>query len=209
VVAKIRKAGNLELLGGPLCLNFTNTVNTRISSLHHDYLAHYTDLIEWGRHVGILSESQTKYLEQEAIQDPAKASEILNQAIALRETIYRIFVAFARQKPPATADINALNAEIKRAFAKLHIAPFKKGLQWDWDRNPQAMDLPLFPIVKSAADLLTSDELPKVKQCANREHCDWMFLDTSKNQSRRWCCMSVCGSRHKSRQYYRRKRTIP
>jgi len=208
MASKIRKAGNLELLGGPLCLNFTNTVNTRIPSRHHDYLAQYTDLIEWGRHVGILAENQTKYLEQEAKRNPAKAAELLNQAIVLRETIYRIFVAFARQKPPATADINALNTEIKRVFAKLQITPFKKGLQWGWDRNHQAMDLPLYSIVKSAADLLTSAELPKVKQCANREHCDWMFLDTSKNQSRRWCCMSVCGSRNKSRQYYQRKRTI-
>ncbi|RPI79271.1 MAG: hypothetical protein EHM45_03595 [Desulfobacteraceae bacterium] len=208
MATKTRKANNLELLGGILCLDFTNTVNTRIPFLHHDYLAHYTDLIAWGRHVEILSRNQAQQLEQAAIQNPAKAAEILNRAVVLRETLFRIFTAYAFQKTPAPDDIRALNAEIKRVFAKLRINPDKNGFQWEWDQNSQDLDLPLFPIVKSAAELLTSADLPKVKQCANRDHCDWMFLDTSKNQSRRWCCMSLCGSRNKSRQYYRRKQAF-
>jgi predicted RNA-binding Zn ribbon-like protein len=155
-----------------------------------------------------LSESQARDLEQESVRSPAKASAVLNRALALRETLYRIFTAYAYKKSPAPDDVRALNLEIEKAFARLRVTPHNNGLQWDWDQGSGDLDLPLFSVVKSAAELLTSADLLKVKQCANRGHCDWMFLDTSKNQSRRWCCMSVCGSRNKSHQYYRRKQAF-
>jgi predicted RNA-binding Zn ribbon-like protein len=63
----------------------------------------------------------------------------------------------------------------------------------------------LWPIVRSAAELLTSEDLGRVRRCG-REGCDWLFVDSSKNRSRRWCSMEMCGSRVKSRRYYYRKR---
>ncbi|MGH7124521.1 MAG: CGNR zinc finger domain-containing protein, partial [Stellaceae bacterium] len=78
------------------------------------------------------------------------------------------------------------------------------GFTWAWDDEP-ALDRMLWPIVRSATQLLTAAELSRVKQCAGRG-CSWLFLDTSKNGSRRWCEMEVCGSRSKARAYYARRK---
>ena len=66
------------------------------------------------------------------------------------------------------------------------------------------MDLFLDPIIKSAADLLVSPELKRVKQCAD-DFCGWLFMDKSRNNSRRWCSMKDCGNRAKAHRHYLRK----
>lgn len=203
---KQREAGNLELVGGQLCLDFANTVSTRIESLRCEYLTCYGDLVEWSRHAGILTDNEVQRLRREAARRPAEAAAVLNQAIAMRETIYRIFSAIAHQQPPAVTDVAALNAAFAEVLGRLRVLPSGEGFEWQWAQDPHALDIMLWPIVRSAADLLTSTDLRRVRQCARRERCDWLFIDTSKNQSRRWCSMNLCGSRDKARRYYRRKR---
>jgi predicted RNA-binding Zn ribbon-like protein len=48
--------------------------------------------------------------------------------------------------------------------------------------------------------LMTSERLQALRECGNRE-CRWLFLDTSKNHTRRWCDMKVCGNRIKARRF--------
>lgn len=76
---------------------------------------------------------------------------------------------------------------------------------WGWDDAAPALDRPLWPVARSLAELLTSDELPRVRECA-ADNCAWLFIDTSKNRSRRWCDMAVCGNRAKARRHYARAR---
>ena len=102
-------------------------------------------------------------------------------------------------------DLSALNAALREASARLEVAPSAGGFEWTWVLDEDELDRVLWPIVGSAANLLTSAELGRVRQCARRG-CDWLFVDLSKNQSRRWCSMELCGSRVKSRRYYRRRK---
>ena len=60
-------------------------------------------------------------------------------------------------------------------------------------------------VARSAAELMTSPDLPFVRECASYD-CGWLFMDTTKNRSRRWCDMSTCGNRAKGRRHYERKR---
>jgi predicted RNA-binding Zn ribbon-like protein len=60
----------------------------------------------------------------------------------------------------------------------------------------------LWPIALSALELLTSPQLIRVKKCAG---CPWVFLDQSKNLSRRWCAMDDCGTHEKIRRYVSRR----
>ena len=203
---KPRKAGNLELVGGRLCLDFANTVSTRIESLRREYLTCYADLVEWSRHAGVLTDRDAQRLRHESLRRPAEAAAVLNQAIMLRETIYRIFSAIARQQAPTANDMSVLNTALSEILGRLRVLPSGEGFEWQWVEDLHALDVMLWPIVRSAADLLTSTDLGRVRQCARREGCDWLFIDTSKNQSRRWCSMSMCGSRDKARRYYQRKR---
>ena len=77
-----------------------------------------------------------------------------------------------------------------------------KGVDWEWkSQNP--VDSILWPIAQSAADLLTSPDLAAVRMCEAPD-CAWLFLDQSRNRSRRWCDMKVCGNRQKARRHYQR-----
>ncbi|WP_105385771.1 CGNR zinc finger domain-containing protein [Neorhizobium alkalisoli] len=55
----------------------------------------------------------------------------------------------------------------------------------------------------SALRLLANEEITRLKICGN---CGWLFVDRSKNRSRTWCDMTVCGNRAKASRHYRRKK---
>ena len=74
----------------------------------------------------------------------------------------------------------------------------------DW--TPEAVSaMQLDTMDRSAAELLTSPDLPLVRECAGYD-CGWLFMDTTKNRSRRWCDMATCGNRAKGRRHYERRR---
>jgi predicted RNA-binding Zn ribbon-like protein len=202
---KERHAGNLELVGGHLCLDFSNTVSSRDEAMRYDYLTRYDDLVDWARHAQMLTEPEAQALLRSAAGHPKLAAAVLARAVALRETIYRVFSAIAEARDPEGTDLTALNATLREAFARLEIAPSAGGFEWAWVVDGAELDRILWPIVGSAAQLLISAELGRVRQCA-RQGCNWLFVDLSKNQSRRWCSMDMCGSRVKSRRYYRRQK---
>ena len=202
---KQRHAGNLELVGGHLCLDFANTVSTRGEATRREYLSRYDDLVGWARHAQILTKPEAEALLYSAARHPGLAAAVLERAVALRETIYRVFLAVVEDRDPEGTDLAAMNAAIREASSRLEVAPSAGGFEWTWVLDEDELDRVLWPIVGSAANLLTSAELGRVRQCARRG-CDWLFVDLSKNQSRRWCSMELCGSRVKSRRYYRRRK---
>ena len=203
---KVRSVRTLELVGGRLCLDWANTTSARSGPERHEYLAGYADLLEWSRRAGILTQRDVRRLEREAARYPGEAAAALDRAIAMRETIYRIFAAIANRQSPKKADLASLNTMLAEALSRLRVQAAGTGFAWQWAWEPHALDAMLWPIVRSAADLLTSTDLCRVRQCARRQGCGWLFVDTSRNQSRRWCSMSMCGSRVKSSRYYQRRR---
>jgi predicted RNA-binding Zn ribbon-like protein len=200
-----RSAGNLELIGGRLCLDFANTVSTRVEALRREYLHTYADLAAWSRHAGLLTGEEAAALLEEAAARPGTAAAVLERAIALREAIYGAFSAAADGQSPGPADLAVINHELRLAFSHLQIAPAETGFAWTWAAKGASLERMLWPVVRSAADLLTCEDLARVGKCA-RHGCDWLFVDLSKNRSRRWCSMQACGSRVKAGRYYRRRR---
>ena len=201
------KAGTLKLLGGRLSLDFVNTADWHASDHPVEFLTSYSDLVAWSQHVGILTEHQAQRLLQKAARRPGDASAVLERAIALREAIYRIFSAISRGRPPQAADLATFNVELSEALAQSRIVSKAEGFTWDWADAEEALDRMLWPVAHDAAGLLTSEELDRVGQCAD-DRCGWLFLDTSRNRSRRWCSMEDCGNRAKARRHYKRKRAV-
>lgn len=202
---KERSASNLELIGGALCLDFANTVSTRIEAERREYLTNYRELVAWSQHTQLLAMDDAQSLLHAAAHHPDGAAAVLARAIALRETLYRVFAAVAHAREPQDSDLAALNAVLQQALSRSKIQPSAGGFEWGWAVAGSDLDRMLWPIVRSAAELLTSEDLGRVRQCA-RDGCDWLFVDASKNHNRRWCSMDVCGSRVKARRYYRRKK---
>ncbi len=197
---------NIKLIGGALCLDFANTVEWHAGDQPQEMLTSYQDLVAWGRHAGVLSGPTAGLLLREGRRHPKEAEEVLREAVALREALYRVFVALAGRNTPAVEDLRLLNEAVSRALLQLRIVPTPGGFEWDWRHEGAALDRVLWPIARSAADLLTGTDLSRLRQCADDRGCGWLFLDRSRNRSRRWCDMSACGNRAKARQHYRRQR---
>ena len=194
-----RSLATLELLGGALCLDFANTINSRREP-EHDYLLTYSDVVDWAEKTEILSVQQARSLKQRAAQDVKKAEKALENGRNVRELIYRIFSAIAEQSKPQNEDLSALSRHYQEAIANGHFVRTDSHYEIEW-KTDESFDALLWPIIASAEKLLVSDELTQVKECPG---CSWLFLDISKNQSRRWCSMNTCGARDKMRRYHRR-----
>lgn len=194
-----------ELTGGELCLDFTNTVG---GSRHHkaiEYLRNYNDLLEWSRQVGIITPEEQDHLRREAASHPEEAAQVYQRAIRLREALYRIFSNLAGGGQPAREDVSILNEELAGGMPSIQILPDPQGFQWGWKEAAGRLDAMLAPVVHSAAKLLTSSDLERVRECAS-DACTWVFLDRTRNHSRQWCDMRSCGNVSKVRRYRQRKR---
>jgi predicted RNA-binding Zn ribbon-like protein len=191
-------------LAGEIGLAFANTAAWHASARPEEGLKSYRDLVEWCRRAELLDPARATALLREARRRPASASAVLRRAVGLREAIYRIVVSLLRHVAPDRGDLTVFNRAMGAALHHAHVAPGRGGLIWRWAEDGRALDAMLWPIVGSAADLLTSERRGRIGQCADDRGCGWLFLDTTRNHSRRWCEMGDCGNRAKARRHYRR-----
>jgi predicted RNA-binding Zn ribbon-like protein len=188
----------VQFVGGALCLDFANTVGGHRDGEPKENLHVYDDLLDWASVAGTLPKGGVARLRELANASPTRAARALVAAKELREAIYEIFVALADGRSPPAADVATLNAAVPEAFAHLQLKPADGAFALSW---PAAADLhaPLWPVVKSAVDLLLDRRL-RLRACAS-DTCGWLFIDESKNQSRKWCSMRDCGNRAKVRRF--------
>lgn len=201
-------ARTLNLEEGWLCLDFANTLDWHASDHPEERLNSYSDLVAWSERAGLLTAPEAQRLLRRAEGHPADATGVLKSAIALREVIYRIFSAVAHGRAPEAVDLVSLNAALPEALCRSRIVRLEDKFTWDWADVEDALDCMLWPVAWSAADLLTSEDVHRVGECADDRGCGWLFLDLSRNHSRRWCDMKDCGNRAKARRHYERKRTL-
>jgi len=185
-----------------LCLDFADTVDWRTSNRAKDRLDSYEALLNWSTKKGLLDQRQISVMGRKASKEDLP--RVLSDAVRLREAIYRIFSAVAHHKKAVTADVGILNEYLARGLSRTIVKEAGEGYGWGLT-NDISPDMMLYPVANSAAVLLTSDDLGRVRECANEEEgCGWLFLDCSKSQSRKWCSMEGCGNRAKSRKFYDR-----
>jgi predicted RNA-binding Zn ribbon-like protein len=202
-------ASTVDLVGGRLCLDYVNTIGWRAgvdADDQEEALRTYGDLVAWARHASALAVDEAERLRAESTRRPIEAAAALTQAIALRETLYRLFMAVLRGQAAGSDELAAFNESLARTLAQARIASDAGGYTWTWSGEGDELDRMLWPVVRSTAEMLTSaTELGQIRVCAG-ERCDWLFLDTSRNHRRRWCRMDACGNRAKARRHYQRQR---
>lgn len=201
-----QQAGELTLLAGELCLDFANTAEWHASDDPHEHLDTYNDFVDWSEHAGTIEAEWAERLRRQASANPQAADRVLEDAIELREAMYRIFAAVVSGQDPAESDLGRISSAFSLALERARLSPEDGSFGWRWAGDAGALDRPLFPILRSAVSLLTSEELNRVGQCADDRGCGWLFLDMSRNRSRRWCDMEDCGNRAKAKRYYERHR---
>jgi predicted RNA-binding Zn ribbon-like protein len=195
-----------SLIGGALCLDFVNTVDPRHAPGRREYLDSYPALVTWGQHAEAIDAAAAQRLLKTAANESAEAQRVVQRAITLREALYPVFARATSRQPPAHEDLDALNGELSDAMARLRVCWAPAGFTWGWEDTRPGLDRVLWPVIQSAADLLVRGPLSRVRECPGDGNCGWLFLDLSKNASRRWCEMRTCGNRAKVRRHYARAR---
>ena len=195
-----------ELTAGALCLDLVNTLgNRRGPEPLEEHLVTYGDLVEFARQAGALSDSEAEALREGGAARPAEAARVLTRAIALREALVRVFEPLSRGEEPEPDTLSGLNAELGRALAHARIERGEAGYALAWSRpGPDDLDAPLWPAVHSAMEVLLDADLGRLGEC-DSETCGFLFLDTTRNRSRRWCDTRICGNRARVRAHRKRQ----
>lgn len=192
-----------SFLGSRLCLDFVNTVSGMRLVAPIERLRHYLDLVSWGEQVGVLEKAAARALRTAAKGEEAGTRRVLERAIALREALFRLFQASVERTRRGADDLALVNRELSRALAHRHLTAGEGGLSLRWDEAPE-LDRMLWPVVNDAAHLLSDEALGRVRFCeaTATDGCGWLFFDTTKGNTRRWCSMDGCGNRAKARRFH-------
>jgi predicted RNA-binding Zn ribbon-like protein len=193
---------SLRVVGGNLALDFANTAEgTPEGEIEREHLFGYEDLVFWGCHVGLLSGEDSERLLRKCHERPAEADAVFARALDFRGHLYGIFRAVAGGLSPPAEDVEALRRLECEALSRAKLVPRGDGFAWLWAAGDDLSGV-LWPVAHAATELLTSGPLGRVKGCAG---CSWLFVDESKNSSRRWCSMEECGTQAKMRRYVARR----
>jgi predicted RNA-binding Zn ribbon-like protein len=185
----------LKLIGGNLSLDFANSF--------YNWQSGYLNLVAWSAKNAIIEEETADSLIKTAKARPAEAYRVFEQAVKLSDLIYNLFSALAAGRKVAGEDLAFLNSLLKPVSEQLELVEKPVGFEWGWKKteNETNLDQVLWPVIRATADLLTSKELDRVKECPG-EGCGRLFIDLSRNRSRKWCDMDHCGMLVKSRNHY-------
>jgi predicted RNA-binding Zn ribbon-like protein len=194
-----------RLIGGHPVIDFVNTVGGSRITKPKEKLEAYGDLLAWGAQAEVLSSAEAARIGREAAAHPDQAAQALERSLAFREVVYRVLRAQADGQTAGAGDLAQLDAEVHHAWADRRLESTPRGLAW---KGPQAVGLDaLVPrLALAAAELLTGPGISRMRVCEDSDGCGWLFLDQTRNHSRRWCEMESCGNKHKARRHYARVR---
>jgi len=190
---------------GDRALDYVNSVEWRNSAQPVDHFTAYADVVSWGIAAGMTSSENGALMMDCAEKHPQKAKRSFHKIIRLRESLARIFSSFARGNALENADLDILNAHILEAQRASKLESSPGGIRWGWLIEEHHLDLILWSVALQATRLLTSDSIKRIGVCEDDRGCGYLFLDESKNQSRRWCSMASCGNRAKARRHYQKQ----
>ena len=188
-----------QLVGGHPVLDFVNTLDWRFrDDGPEELLATYDDLLRFCAQTGLLTAKQIRQILQ--IPNTSAVAGVLASCRALREAAAAALYAAVDDRTPPPAQIKLLERFFNAARLHQRLAWSGPRLVWDWAPGAVSVELPLWVLSLSAEDLTTSGDLRRLRAC-EKPDCRWLFLDTSKNHTRRWCDMKICGNRMKARRF--------
>ena len=191
----------MRLVGGSVALDFVNSRSGPPDGPpDDDALSSYPDVIAWSRYVDLVVEAEAATLRRLARDDPAAAQHAFADALRIRQDLDEIFRAIATGSSPSRRALESLRDAEVQALSNAQLegdGPYG----WSWRRD-RSLGKPVRPVVHAAVDLLTDGLLNRLKQCGG---CRFLYIDESKNRSRRWCSMEDCGTNEKIRRYVARR----
>jgi predicted RNA-binding Zn ribbon-like protein len=202
-----RSVADVDFTGGHPALDFVNTLGGYVDDPlgpEDEFLHSYVDLLEFGLKTDTISERLARRLGRLARECPEQAEAALAAALSTRSLLESAFRPLTEGKDPPPGALNALGDFGAMAMARAELVAVDGGFDWSWERSKD-LEAPLWPIAQAALELITSGPLERLKNCGR---CRWLFLDNTKNSSRRWCSMDACGTDAKIERYVARRREL-
>ena len=196
-----RYQGTYKLVGGQPSLDLINTVSWPGTKREHDWLEPPTNFTLWGQAVGLIDYAARDRIDRSLEKGDRDANAQVESVKAVRATLRDAISPLVKGEVPAPKTIHRLNQLLEEASRQRFIDP--ETLQWSWATST-TVDGILAPVVWNAGEVMTGVDPDRLGHCPS---CDWLFHDTTRNRSRRWCDMDDCGSRDKALRYYHRNKT--
>ena len=192
--------------GGALCLDFCNSGQSARGPSSTEWIAGFSELVDWLEAAEAITRDQAARLRRAAAASPRAAAQVWGRAIRFREALFRVLNAKAEGGAVAREDLSDIEAEHARAAPFARLSRTGEGYRWSLDPSAAALDAAMQPLLESAVSLLTSAKLERLRRCGNST-CYWLFIDETKNHSRRWCEMASCGNVVKVRRHREKARS--
>jgi predicted RNA-binding Zn ribbon-like protein len=180
-------------------LAFINTLSARPTAAPAEQLVNYEALVTWARDQHLVSAAAAERLLAQGRKHPQQAAAVLARARDLREALNGLAEAIDAGRAPAPAVLDTISHVLAAAYAHGRLVPHEGALQWVAATDDE-LDRVLWEIGRAAGRLVLSPGLARVRACAAGD-CGWWFMDDTKNRSRRWCDMKLCGNREKLRRF--------
>lgn len=187
-----------QLVAGHPALDLVNTLDWRFRENTEELLVGYEDLVRFTVQCGLMKATEARRLQRNSGAN--NAARVIAETRRLREAAAQLLYAAVDQSAPPAAAIRELERSFKEADAQRRLLWSATHLRWGFPPSSSAPELPLWILSLQTTQLITSRSMELVRACGNPE-CRWLFLDTSKNHTRRWCDMKICGNRMKARRF--------
>ena len=194
--------GTYKVIGGTLCFDFSNTISYRNRPHPHEWLDTIENLVTWSQIVKVLDPSDARLLLEDLSQDKKQACAKIIFLRELREVVFRLFSSIVDNEHPLKTDLNFLNNLAQERIGWREIK-FEDGVfNFSHNKELSCFERVVHSIYSSTIHALTQLDMKRIKKCSS---CDWLFYDSSKNLSRKWCVMEDCGNRDKVNRFNKRK----
>ena len=180
-------------------LAFVNTLSSRPADTPVERLVSYDALVDWAREQHRVSAAAADRLAAEGKRHPHQAASVLGRAREFREALNSLAESIEKDRHPQSAVLETISNYLAAAYANGRLVPHDGGLQWVASAEDDVERI-LWEIGRAAGRLILSPRLSKIRACAAAD-CGWWFVDDTKNHSRRWCDMKLCGNREKVRRF--------
>lgn len=188
-----------EAVDAERVLAFVNTLSARPTDAPVERLDSYQALAEWAREQHVIPGAAADRLIAESRRHPGQAAAVLAKAKAFREALNSLAAAIDAGKPPSHEVLLTIGEFLSSAYANARLVPYDGALQWMASAEDD-LERIIWEIGRSAGRLVVSPRLTRIRACAASD-CGWWFVDDTKNRSRRWCDMKLCGNREKLRRF--------
>jgi predicted RNA-binding Zn ribbon-like protein len=190
-----------EFIAGAVCLDFANTIHNARAEDKEEELHAIADLLQWAKEAGLLSPADHDRLAAHYSRSSREAAAAVTKAITIRNLVLSIFIGIANGRSLPSRRLSELNSALVQFPGLLRVQKHSDRIEREWTSTADGLQQVLFAVLTSAAELLASDRVRRVRECASAD-CTWLFVDESRNRSRRWCEMRACGNRVKARRHY-------